>query len=225
MKKIPCLFQRDFGPDGPGGPKSKGGGQKPVLLPLVTPGCEWALTEGVATVKFDGTACRVYKGDLYVRFDVKIDPRTGQRKSLPKEAINTAIPCTDRPDPVTGHWPHWIRVEDGLPQPQYKYHRIAYLNRAAQSMGRIVEDGTYEACGPHFQSNPEGLADDILIRHGSRHVLLMVPRTFESIREALSKLDIEGFVFYRSLEKGTAGDMCKIRKADYGLPRKPAKEV
>lgn len=221
MKKIPCLFMRDFGPGGPGGPKSKGSNQKPILLNQVTPGCEWALENSLPTVKFDGTACRVYKGNLFARFDVKIDPRTGQRKALPLGAFETAIPCDPEPDPVTGHWPHWVMVEE---QPQYKYHRLAYLNFAAQQTGRVVPDGTYEACGPHFQGNPEGLADDILIPHGSKVVMMMFPLTFDSIREVLAGRDIEGIVFYHGHDKGTAGEMCKIRKADYGLPRKPEKK-
>jgi hypothetical protein len=61
MKKIPCLFQRDFTDK-----------RRPTLLRDVTPGCEWVLAgEGVATRKRDGTACAVIGGKLFKRYDVK----------------------------------------------------------------------------------------------------------------------------------------------------------
>lgn len=215
MIKIPCLFQRDFGPGGPGGPRNNAGKEKPVLLRAVTPGCEWVLFgEGIATQKVDGTACLVKDGKLYARFDVKIDPRTGERKKMPE---GTLIPCTSEPDPVTGHWPHWILVTD---QPQYKYHRNAARNYVMRFGGELT-NGTYEACGPHFQGNPEKLKVDSLLRHGTCE-FPGCPRTFDGIRDFLVKLDIEGIVFYRDPKRGTDGEMCKIRKADYGLPRKPA---
>ncbi len=103
MKKMPCLFQREF--DGP---------RKATLLRTVTPGCEWVLNgEGQATRKRDGTACAVIDGLLYKRYDAKRG----------KLAPANAIPC-DEPDEVTGHWPHWIPVGD---EPESKWHREAYV--------------------------------------------------------------------------------------------------
>lgn len=61
MKKIRCLFEREFT-----------GKDKAKLLRSVTPGCEWVLSgEGRATRKFDGTASMVKNGELYMRYDAK----------------------------------------------------------------------------------------------------------------------------------------------------------
>jgi hypothetical protein len=104
MKKIPCLFQRDFS-----------NLQHPELLRDVTPGCEWVLAnEGIPTAKFDGTACAIISGKLYKRFDCK------PGKKLP----DGGIPCCD-PDSVTGHWPHWVPV-----LPNDKYHLEAFHGQA-----------------------------------------------------------------------------------------------
>ena len=93
MIKIPCLFQRDFSDQ-----------RRPKLLRAVTLGCEWVQAgEGVATRKWDGTACLVRNGLLYARLDFKANRRHGQR--VPPA---DAIPCQEQ-DPVTGHWPHSSR--------------------------------------------------------------------------------------------------------------------
>jgi hypothetical protein len=92
MKKIPCLFQREFRP------REGGRGVEAVLLETVTPGLEWVLAgEGIATRKWDGTACMVRDGALWRRYDAKRD----------KPAPSGGIPC-DEPDEKTGHWPHWV---------------------------------------------------------------------------------------------------------------------
>lgn len=92
MRKMPCLFERDFTDK-----------RRPVLLRAVTLGCEWVLNgEGIASIKRDGTACAVIDGALYARFDAK-------RGKTPPPG---AIPCDPEPDPVTGHWPHWVLVRE-----------------------------------------------------------------------------------------------------------------
>ena len=110
----------------------------------VTPGLEWVLAgEGLATVKIDGTCCAVIGGKFYKRYDAK------KGKTPPPGAI----PCCD-PDPVTGHWPHWLLVD---PADQgSNWHLAAYYNAG----GTWLSDGTYEAIGPHFQSNPYALTYD-----------------------------------------------------------------
>jgi hypothetical protein len=101
MKKIPCLFQRDFTDK-----------KNPILLREVTPGCEWVISgEGTATRKWDGTAVAIIGGKLHVRYDAK------RGKPLPAGAI----PCGD-PDPITGHNPSWV-FADG---PEYKWIREAH---------------------------------------------------------------------------------------------------
>lgn len=101
MKKIPCLFQRDFADK-----------RNPILLRDVTPGCEWVLAgEGIATRKWDGTAVAIIGGKLHARYDAK------RGKPLPPGAI----PCGD-PDPITGHNPCWV-LADG---PEHKWIREAH---------------------------------------------------------------------------------------------------
>ena len=192
MKKLPCLFQRDFTDK-----------QHATLLREVTPGCEWVLAgEGVATRKYDGSACLVRDGKLYKRYDCKVNPKTGERKAPPD-----GFEACSEPDPVTGHWPGWLPVGD---EPGSRWHREAWEN----SGGAEISNGTYEACGPKLQTNPEHLTEHILVRHGAT-VLPDCPRDFDGIREYLRPLDIEGIVFHHP-----DGRMVKIRKGDYGMPRK-----
>jgi hypothetical protein len=192
MIKIPCLFKRDF--------TSR---SHPALLRDVTPGCEWVLEgEGVATQKFDGTACYIKEGLLYARYDAK------QGKTPPRGAI----PC-GLSDPVTGHWPHWARVTGA---PEYKWHREAWAAWLwFARLTKCAQDGTYELCGPSINGNPEGCEMHQLLKHGDVE-FDDVPRDFDGLRAWLRPHDIEGLVFHHP-----DGRMAKIRKADYGLPRKP----
>lgn len=182
MEKIPCLFERVF--DGP---------RNATLLETVTPGCEWVIGgEGVASLKWDGTACMVRDGRLYKRYDAK------RGKAPPMNAI----PCQE-PDPVTGHWPHWVPVNDGAPED--KHHAKTWA-----MTGDHVEDGTYELVGPPINGNPEGLTDCALRRHGD--TVFQVERTFAGLREFLAANRIEGIVFHHP-----DGRMCKIRRNDFGI--------
>jgi hypothetical protein len=188
MKKMPCLFRRDFSDK-----------RHPVLLNEVTSGCEWALTGGgTPSRKRDGTAVAVINGVLYKRYDAKKKPDGEYR--LPTTG---AIPC-DNPDPITGHWPHWVIVVAG--EPADKHHLLAWI-----AVGSQMEDSTYELCGPPIGSNHEGLDRLTFFRHGAE-MLDNVPRTFDGLREYLTANLIEGIVF-----KHEDGRMCKIRRDDYGL--------
>ena len=90
MRKIPTLFERVFDNH-----------RKVDILPNVTAGMEWVMQgEGVATEKYDGSCCAIIDGEYYKRYDAK------QGKTPPFGAI----PCC-KPDPITGHWPHWIKVD------------------------------------------------------------------------------------------------------------------
>lgn len=107
MKKIPTLFVRVFN------------NHRVVdITPEVTPGLEWVLAgEGKATVKIDGSCCLIKNGELYRRYDAK----AGRK---PPEG---AIPCCD-PDPITGHWPHWVKCSESNPDDRwyltaYKIHQ------------------------------------------------------------------------------------------------------
>lgn len=188
MKKIPTLFERQYANHKVVGIKNN-----------VHPGMEWVLDgEGVATIKVDGSCCAVIGGVFYKRFDAK----KGRR------VPDGAIPCCD-PDPVTGHWPHWVKVK--IDDPQDKWFYEAYRDYAMwTNEGHTLPDGTYEAIGKHFNGNPYGMKGDTLFRHGTEKV--NVERTFEGIKEYLRTHAEEGLVFWKDGEP-----MCKIKRTDFGF--------
>lgn len=196
MKKIPTLFNRIFE------------GHKIVdITDEITPGCYEAFKEGIATVKIDGSCCAVIDGVFYKRYDAK----NGKK---PPEG---AIPCCD-PDPVTGHWPHWVRVDEN--DPNDRWFVEAYNNTIDEGYNIIddianegqfvLKNSTYEAIGPHFNGNPHGLSKDTLEIHGNGYI--RVERTFEGVKEYLTKHKIEGVVFWLNGEP-----VCKIKRTDFGL--------
>ena len=126
MNKIPCLFERVFSPKG----------KVVSISATVTPGCEWVANgEGIATRKYDGTACAVIKGRLYKRLDIKNlnEPPPGW------------IPCARLDGKAK---PGWFPVGEG---PEDRYHREGWVAFTGI-------DGTYELCGPKLQGNPEQVA-------------------------------------------------------------------
>ena len=178
MKKIPCLFVCDYS-------KSK------LCSDILTPGCGWVLAgEGVATIKRDGTACALIGGHVFARYDCK------KGKSPPAGAI----PCEPSPDPITGHWPHWVLAN----RPEDKF--------ILEAMKDIEVSGTYEACGPKINSNHERLDRHLAFKHGCE--VVSVARSFSEIREFLRTRDVEGIVFHHP-----DGRMCKIRKDHFGFIR------
>lgn len=191
MKKIPTLFQRTFGDH-----KVIG------ITDEVTPGLEWVLEgEGVATVKFDGSCCRILNGELWKRYDAK-------KGKTPPEG---AVPCCD-PDSVTGHWPHWVKCDPD--NPADKWFMNAYTNSLFWSGHYMqLQDGTYEAVGPQFQGNPYNLKLNSLIKHG---VVIIsndrLTRTYDDIRKYLSNHEVEGIVFWKDGEP-----KCKIKRTDFGF--------
>ena len=191
MKKIPTLFHREF--------------ENHTVIsitPKVAPELQWVLDgEGVATEKIDGSCCAMIDGLFYKRYDAKKD-KHGKMK-LPPEG---AIPCDD-PDPVTGHWPHWAKVEEGNPADCWFLDAL----HDVQSREGPLPDATYEAIGPHFQSNPYHLSQDTLVQHGTVDIALP-NRSFESIREYLRTHAIEGIVFWKD---GRA--QCKIKRKDFSF--------
>ena len=106
MKKIPTLFERVYE------------NHKIVdILPNVTKGMEWVLKgEGVATLKIDGSCCAIINGEFYKRYDAK------GGKQIPEGAIK----CQEEPDPITGHLPCWVKVDEN--KPEDKWFMEAYKN-------------------------------------------------------------------------------------------------
>ena len=185
MKKIPTLFERVY-------ENHKIVDIKPNFT---NDKCKKAFEMGTATVKIDGSCCAVIDGELYKRYDAK-------KGKLPPEG---AIPCCD-PDPVTGHWPHWVKVDKDNPADIWfaRAYDFSYAN------GDVSDNATYEAIGLHFNGNPYNLDHDLLIMHGRRHV--EVTRTFEGVKEWLETHNEEGLVFWLYGEP-----VCKIKRSDFGL--------
>lgn len=182
MKKIVSLFQRNYEGDR-------------LVRDEIVPGAEWVANgEGTAYRKFDGTACMVRDGKLYKRYDAK-------HGKTPPESFEQ---CQE-PDPVTGHWPGWIPVGD---EPESRWHREAFNNTTSGGVIPIA-DGTYEAVGPHFQGNPEGVLSDRLWPHVAQP-LVDAPRTFEDLKKYLASITWEGIVWHHP-----DGRMVKIKRRDF----------
>lgn len=184
MKKIPTLFTRIY-------EKHKIVGIKDEI----TPGCEEAFKNGLATIKVDGSCCAIIDGMFYKRYDAK------RGKKPPVGAIS----CCD-PDPVTGHWPHWVKISEN--NPGDKWFIEALTNSEILNYGPL-KNGTYEAIGPHFQGNPYNRDNDILVPHGTE--IVNVKRDFESIGSWLNEHLVEGLVFWLDSEP-----VCKIKRTDFG---------
>lgn len=208
MKKIPTLFERVYE------------NHKIVdILPNVTQGMEWVLQgKGVATLKVDGSCCAIINGEFYKRYDAK------RGKPIPEGAIK----CQEEPDPITGHLPCWVKVDENKPEDKWfieaykttiESGKIETTNGGLAS-GKISEhrefvypklqDGTYEAIGVHFQGNPYNLRCDTIVKHGA--ITINVERTFDGIKKYLSEHYIEGIVFWLDGEP-----RCKIKRSDFGF--------
>ena len=191
MKKIPTLFKRLYE-----------GHSVTSVLPETTEGLEYVLVDKdiIPTVKWDGSCCALIDGRFYKRFDAK-------RGKVPPE---NAIPCCE-PDPVTGHWPHWIEVNENNPADKWFVEAFKNVFGAVPSKCEFVgKSGTFEAIGPHFQGNPYRLTRDRLVRHGVGHITLQ-DVSFESIKNYLKLYNIEGIVFWYKGEP-----VCKIKRSDFG---------
>lgn len=181
MKKISTVFKKD--------PNNLA-----LVINEVNPENQWVLDgEGVATRKWDGTACAVINGELYKRYDVK------KGKSVPEGAI----PCQEA-DLITGHWPHWVKCDRN--NPGDKYHWEAWFRIG------ILPEGTYELIGPKINGNKEKWDCHMLMVHGGI-LELAIGRTFEEMKKYLSIHEMEGIVFHHP-----DGRMAKIRKSDFGIP-------
>lgn len=188
MKKIPTLFERVYK------------NHKVVdVLPNVTEGMQWVLDgEGIATVKIDGSCCAIINGEFYKRYDAK----KGKKPPV------GAIPCCE-PDEITGHHPHWVKVDKNNPADKW-FVEAYYTTSMWSNQGLKLADGTYEAVGKHFQGNPYGYEEDMLVKHGRE--LVEIERTFEGIKKYLEENNIEGLVFWKDGEP-----KCKIKRTDFGF--------
>lgn len=185
MKKIPTLFVKLYDDKG----------RYIGISRNVTPGMEWVLNgEGIATIKYDGTCCAIIEDKFYKRFDAK------NGRKIP----DGAIPCQEAPDPITGHWPHWVVVDPNNPADKW------FVEAFKNTMNINLCDGSYEAVGPHFQNNPYNFTLDCLIPHGK--AIVEVERTYYDIIDFLKTHEIEGLVFWKDGEP-----KCKIKRSDFSL--------
>lgn len=190
MKKIPTLFVRPYLAEG-----------NHTVAPIVTQGLEWVLEgEGVATLKWDGTAVYYDGKKWYKRYDAK-------KGKQPPEG---SIPCQEAPDPVTGHWPHWTPVKRSDPSDQYICEAIDNTT-VFFTIIPFSCVGTYEAIGPKIQANQYNLQSHILRKHGALQIPDF-PRDFDGMREYLKHHYMEGVVFWKDGEP-----KCKIKRTDFGL--------
>jgi hypothetical protein len=183
MQKIISLFQRNYETDR-------------LVRNEVTPGAEWVINgEGIATRKWDGTCCLIQKGQLYKRYDAK------QGKTPPVGFISA-----QDPDPVTGHWPGWLAVDDN--KNEDRWHREGFMNTRVED---LCLEGTFELVGPRVNGNRDNFDKHYLIPHGI-DLLERAPRTFNELKDWLDQLRIEGIVWHHP-----DGRMVKIKKKDFGL--------
>lgn len=189
VKKIPTLFERVYEDN------------KIVdVLPNVAKYMEWVLNgEGVATEKIDGTCCAIINRKFYKRYDAK------NGKTIPEGAIK----CQEEADPITGHFPCWVRVDANNPSDKW-FRKAYYISSMWGEQGSCLKDGTYEAIGEHFNGNPYKMDYDMLVPHGKK--VIEVERTFDGIKKYLSEHYIEGIVFWKDGEP-----RCKIKRSDFGF--------
>lgn len=189
MQKIISLFQRNYESDR-------------QVRDEIVPGAEWVINgEGTATRKWDGTCCMIKDGVLYKRYDAK-------KGKLPPDGF---IPAQD-PDPVTGHWPGWLKVGNDN---EDRWHREAFDKGIVwDSAGNdpFLNDGTYELIGPKINGNKDCVTGHWLVAHGAHR--LDVPRTFDELKIWFADKDIEGIVWHHP-----DGRMVKIKKKDFGYKR------
>lgn len=179
MRKIPTVFERDWD------------GDRSKVVNIVNGKCQWVLDgEGEATVKIDGTCCRILNGALWKRRELKPNDKQPERFELADF------------DDETGKTVGWVPVGDG---PEDKWHREAF--------SPLMADGTYELMGPKIQGNPDKHETHVLVRHGT-HIIKGAPRTFDGLRDFLAGKNMEGLVFHHP-----DGRMAKIKLRDFGLKR------
>lgn len=194
MKKIPTLFKREFESH-----------RVARTFPEVTEGLEWILTDQdvYPTVKIDGACCSIINGELYKRYDAK------NGKPIPEGAIK----CQDAPDPVTGHWPCWVKCDRDNPADKWFFAAYDYT----RTKRIFLSEGTYEAIGKHFNGNPYDFDSDMIERHGLRviysiHLSEDVNKTYELIKSWLEFNNVEGIVFWKNVQP-----ICKIKRSDFGF--------
>lgn len=182
MRKIPTILLRT---------------DKGAMTDDPNPECLWVFDgEGVATIKWDGSACLVHRGHLYRRRRVK------EGKKPPYRWTHWSMD----PKKETGHgWvPVTLCAED-------RYHREAWDNKLF-----LPEDGTHELVGPAVQLNRYSLDKHLLWQHGAPFDF-DVPRDIDGLKAMLTNEPRwEGIVWQHQ-----DGRMAKLKCRDFGARWSP----
>lgn len=181
MQKIRTIYIRDKN-----NPK--------LVTDQIDPDCQWVFDgEGIATEKFDGSACLIKDGLLYRRLHLKLG------RDKPRGWIHWRFAD---PSP-TGHG--WLPVTSCKAD---AYHRDAWASRPE------FRDGTYEVVGPKSNGNAHGLTEHELWRHGSSKWSEMDTPVDGCLIEAwfAARRPMEGLVWHHP-----DGRMAKIKATDFGL--------
>ncbi len=187
MKKIPTVFKIIWH-----------GYNRGEVLREISPGSEWVVNgEGIPTRKYDGTSCLYKNKQLYKRYDRK--KVNGEYKPAPEGWFEA-----QSPDEITDHWPGWVLIG-----PTDYYHKEGLQNTTIEM---LVEGQTYELVGPKINGNPDGFEKHILVPHGKDILIDLPGRSYDEIRDYLSKKEIEGIVFHHP-----DGRMSKIKRSDFGF--------
>ena len=201
MKKMKTLFVIDRSND--------------LAINQLNDGCEWIFDSNVtASIKFEGTAAFFKNGQLYKRQNRKLKKkfnnlfRSGKLRfeditiDMFKDIRDGSIPCEEKPDPVTLHFPHWVPVSKDAPEDK---NFIEAWNNA----DNLEDNCSYELIGKKVQHNLYNLDTHKLVKHGSLQVDLN-DLSFDSLKDWLKNNECEGIVF-----KHPDGRMCKIRRKDF----------
>ena len=189
MKKIPTVFRRWY---------DHQGGNNQVVNEII-PECKWVIDGlGYATEKLDGTACLWWDNRLYRRYSGRIEKQipSGFVLSEEREQLDKFG------NPVLKRY-GWVPIS--LKNPSDKHHV------SALAINIPPAEGTYELIGPKINSNPYGINEHYLVKHGLVF-LPDAPRDYLAIYEYLKRKPIEGIVWYHP-----NGMMAKIKRRDFGI--------
>lgn len=194
MKKMFCVFETEHNPF--------------RATPRMRQSSMWVLNkEGVATRKWDGTCCRFFDGKMWARFEYK----EGRTKEIPLGAV--LCEGSKEVEEITGKLNYWVPID----APGYKYHKETFLGTPLEF---FEEGATYELVGEKVNGNRDCITGHCFKKHGD----VIYPEElfnfsseqelFNSIKDFLSKENIEGLVFHHKCENEK---MAKITKRHFLL--------
>jgi hypothetical protein len=189
MMKIPTLFER---------------GEHGLVVPKITPGCEWAATDGggLLTIMIDGQNVKVAGGKLLKRV----------KPADPTYTEGTYVPCTQEDDPYlyqaydAERWPG-----DGIYE---AYGPKINGNPHGANANRLVKIAPVDTVLIVTVASTK-------IKRGHQY---STQEFFDSLKLELSESpEIEGFVFQFENPGMKLQKAAKIKRKDFGLTWPPPK--